>query len=285
MAQEGPYVEVEVDRARDEVGDLARTFALMQLRLQQQEEARRAFVATASHELRTPLTSLEGMLEMLDEDLAGCRHRSRRRAGAAGQRPRPVPAAGAARGRPARSQPARRTGGAAVRAGRALRAQPRGDRGVRAGDRRAQDRLRARRLVRARVGAGRSRQRRADPADPARQRRAGQPGRRRDQDPDAQRAGCVAQRLRPGSWGDARGARADLRALPARPRHHRAGGLRAGPGDRPRARRADGRRARTRPVVQPRSAIHVDAPGRARDRCRTRSRSAESPQARRPTAT
>ncbi|HEV7177094.1 MAG TPA: HAMP domain-containing sensor histidine kinase [Solirubrobacteraceae bacterium] len=71
MAQEGPYVEVEVDRARDEVGDLARTFALMQLRLQQQEEARRAFVATASHELRTPLTSLEGMLEMLDEDLQG----------------------------------------------------------------------------------------------------------------------------------------------------------------------------------------------------------------------
>ncbi len=38
-------------------------------RLQQQEEARRAFVATASHELRTPLTSLEGMLELLDEDL------------------------------------------------------------------------------------------------------------------------------------------------------------------------------------------------------------------------
>ncbi|MGZ4185343.1 MAG: HAMP domain-containing sensor histidine kinase [Solirubrobacteraceae bacterium] len=69
MAQEGPHVEVEVDRARDEVGDLARTFALMQLRLQQQEEARRAFVATASHELRTPLTSLEGMLELLDEDL------------------------------------------------------------------------------------------------------------------------------------------------------------------------------------------------------------------------
>jgi signal transduction histidine kinase len=41
----------------------------MQLRLQRQEEARRAFVATASHELRTPLTSLEGMLELLDEDL------------------------------------------------------------------------------------------------------------------------------------------------------------------------------------------------------------------------
>jgi signal transduction histidine kinase len=62
-------VDVPVDRARDEVGDLARAFSIMQRRLQQQEEARRAFVATASHELRTPLTSLEGMLELLDDDL------------------------------------------------------------------------------------------------------------------------------------------------------------------------------------------------------------------------
>jgi signal transduction histidine kinase len=62
-------VEVPVDRAHDEVGDLARTLATMQQRLQQQEEARRAFVATASHELRTPLTSLDGMLELLREDL------------------------------------------------------------------------------------------------------------------------------------------------------------------------------------------------------------------------
>ncbi len=71
LAQSAPVVDVPIDRARDEVGDLARAFATMQLRLQQQEEARRAFVATASHELRTPLTSLEGMLELLDEDLAG----------------------------------------------------------------------------------------------------------------------------------------------------------------------------------------------------------------------
>ena len=47
LAHGGPAVEVPVDRARDEVGDLARTLALMQQRLQQQEEARRAFVATA----------------------------------------------------------------------------------------------------------------------------------------------------------------------------------------------------------------------------------------------
>jgi signal transduction histidine kinase len=69
MTQEGPSVEVPVDRAHDEVGDLARTLAVMQHRLRQQEEARRAFVATASHELRTPLTSLDGMLELLSEDL------------------------------------------------------------------------------------------------------------------------------------------------------------------------------------------------------------------------
>jgi len=69
LAQSGP-VELPEDRARDEVGDLSRAFSIMQGRLQQQEEARRAFVATASHELRTPLTSLEGMLELLEDDLA-----------------------------------------------------------------------------------------------------------------------------------------------------------------------------------------------------------------------
>ncbi|HEY2651152.1 MAG TPA: HAMP domain-containing sensor histidine kinase [Solirubrobacteraceae bacterium] len=71
LAIEGPSakLEVPIDRDRDEVGDLARTFALMQRQLLHQEEARRAFVATASHELRTPLTTLDGMLELLDEDL------------------------------------------------------------------------------------------------------------------------------------------------------------------------------------------------------------------------
>jgi signal transduction histidine kinase len=69
LAAGGPTVEVPVDRVHDEVGDLARTLVTMQRQLQHQEEARRAFVATASHELRTPLTSLDGMLELLDEDL------------------------------------------------------------------------------------------------------------------------------------------------------------------------------------------------------------------------
>ena len=71
LAGDATSVEVPVDRARDEVGDLSRSFAIMQARLQHQEQARRAFVATASHELRTPLTSLDGMLELLDDDLRG----------------------------------------------------------------------------------------------------------------------------------------------------------------------------------------------------------------------
>ncbi len=69
VTREGPGVEVPIDRGQDEVGDLTRTFATMQHQLRQQEEARRAFVATASHELRTPLTSLDGMLELLEDDL------------------------------------------------------------------------------------------------------------------------------------------------------------------------------------------------------------------------
>jgi signal transduction histidine kinase len=69
LAQDGPPVDLPKDRRRDEVGDLSRAFAQMQHRLQHQEEARRAFVSTASHELRTPLASLDGMLELLHDDL------------------------------------------------------------------------------------------------------------------------------------------------------------------------------------------------------------------------
>jgi signal transduction histidine kinase len=69
LAHDGPPVDVPALRARDEVGELARAFEQMQQRLQQQEQARRAFVSTASHELRTPLASLDGMLELLDDDL------------------------------------------------------------------------------------------------------------------------------------------------------------------------------------------------------------------------
>ncbi len=57
------------DGSRDEIGELTRSFIAMYERLRHQEDARRAFVATASHELRTPLASLDGMLELLAEDL------------------------------------------------------------------------------------------------------------------------------------------------------------------------------------------------------------------------
>ncbi|HEY3760111.1 MAG TPA: HAMP domain-containing sensor histidine kinase [Solirubrobacteraceae bacterium] len=57
------------DGRHDEIGELARAFARMQSRLSAQEGARRAFVATASHELRTPLASLDGTLELLEDDL------------------------------------------------------------------------------------------------------------------------------------------------------------------------------------------------------------------------
>jgi signal transduction histidine kinase len=69
VTTEGAGAPRPADDGRDEIGDLARSFAAMQGSLLRQEEARRAFVATASHELRTPLTSLSGMLELIDEDL------------------------------------------------------------------------------------------------------------------------------------------------------------------------------------------------------------------------
>jgi signal transduction histidine kinase len=66
----GPGVELVEDPSRDEVGDLSRAFVRMQGRLAEQENARRAFVATASHELRTPIASLQTVLELLGEELA-----------------------------------------------------------------------------------------------------------------------------------------------------------------------------------------------------------------------
>jgi signal transduction histidine kinase len=70
LERRGPDAKpLPADNRHDEIGELARAFARMQVRLGRQEAARRAFVATASHELRTPLTSLEGTLELLADDL------------------------------------------------------------------------------------------------------------------------------------------------------------------------------------------------------------------------
>jgi signal transduction histidine kinase len=69
VTQEGTDAPAPRDDGSDEVGDLALALATMQRELRRQEAARRSFVATASHELRTPLTSLQGTLELLQEDL------------------------------------------------------------------------------------------------------------------------------------------------------------------------------------------------------------------------
>jgi two-component system, OmpR family, sensor kinase len=66
----GDFEHPVADPVRDEVGDLARAFDAMRLRLAQLDHARREFIANASHELRTPLFSLGGFLELMaDEEL------------------------------------------------------------------------------------------------------------------------------------------------------------------------------------------------------------------------
>jgi len=70
LEREGLDAEPPIDGGRDEIGELARAFAGMHARMRRQEDARRSFVATASHELRTPLASLDGMLELIEDDLS-----------------------------------------------------------------------------------------------------------------------------------------------------------------------------------------------------------------------
>ena len=66
----GDFDQPIVDHGADEIGDLARTFERMRVRLARLDNARKEFVANASHELRTPLFSIGGFLELLeDEDL------------------------------------------------------------------------------------------------------------------------------------------------------------------------------------------------------------------------
>src|SRR6201995_3968176 len=52
----------------DELGQLAVAFNEMQQQLQQLEQARKKFIATASHELRTPIFSMGGFVELLEDE-------------------------------------------------------------------------------------------------------------------------------------------------------------------------------------------------------------------------
>jgi signal transduction histidine kinase len=63
----GYFDEPVIDHGEDEVGQLARTFERMRLRIASLDRARGEFIANASHELRTPLFSLGGYLELLEE--------------------------------------------------------------------------------------------------------------------------------------------------------------------------------------------------------------------------
>jgi signal transduction histidine kinase len=64
----GNFAEPVVDASSDELGQLARAFERMRLRLSRLDRARVEFIANASHELRTPLFSLGGFLELLDDE-------------------------------------------------------------------------------------------------------------------------------------------------------------------------------------------------------------------------
>src|SRR5205807_655562 len=65
----GGYFDEPVDDpSPDELGQLARAFDRMRLRLAQLDHARNEFIANASHELRTPVFSLGGFLELLGDE-------------------------------------------------------------------------------------------------------------------------------------------------------------------------------------------------------------------------
>jgi signal transduction histidine kinase len=69
LADEGIAQPVELGGAPDEVGEVAAALESMRERLQAEEHGRQVFLSTASHELRTPLASLQGTVELLEEEL------------------------------------------------------------------------------------------------------------------------------------------------------------------------------------------------------------------------
>jgi signal transduction histidine kinase len=69
LADEGIDRPLDLDREHDEVGEVAHALETMRARLHAEERGRQAFLSTASHELRTPLSSLQGAVELLEEEL------------------------------------------------------------------------------------------------------------------------------------------------------------------------------------------------------------------------
>lgn len=54
-------------KRQDELGQLARSFAMMTTELAEAEQKRRKFVANVSHEIQTPLTTMQGFTEILQQ--------------------------------------------------------------------------------------------------------------------------------------------------------------------------------------------------------------------------
>lgn len=71
----GGRYDVVVPRVagRGEIGDLAKRFSEMAVRLREANELERNFLLTVSHELRTPLTAIRGHVAALREGVAGDR--------------------------------------------------------------------------------------------------------------------------------------------------------------------------------------------------------------------
>ena len=67
----GSFREPIATSARDEIGELARSFNAMAAQLQRLDETKEEFFATLSHELRSPLTSVREAANLLRDEVAG----------------------------------------------------------------------------------------------------------------------------------------------------------------------------------------------------------------------